>query len=1141
MRLRQGPLLASLCLGAALPLLWVAAWLSSRGNDLDTYQSQLLRLQQRLLYAEKENKKRSRDLSIALDEIKHAVARRNNLTTDHTDDMKWKALNLTRKLPTHLTNIYYYLPHLREYEDAIFPNVIFGQQRTGVSLVMGIPTVKREKQHYLMNTLHSLLYEVPEEQKKDCLIIIFVAEVDVEYVNSVAQSVKTNFPREIQSGVLEVISPPASYYPDLSNLKKTLGDSEDRVRWRSKQNLDYSFLMLYAQPKGTFYLQLEDDIIAKSDYIQSIKNFAAEQSQDWMILEFSQLGFIGKLFRSEDLPVVVEFFLMFYKDKPVDWLIDHLLWVKVCNPEKSAMDCENEKAKLRIRAKPSLFQHMGVHSSLAGKIQNLKDRDFGKYELHKAHSNPPAKVATSLRIYQQYSLEKVYEGKDFFWASAPLAGDYISFTFFNPVKIEKYFFRSGNVEHPSDKLFNTTVEALPADEMLRKELVDSGSKFNYPATKDGYLKIVLQITRMHFQWDWLCLGVLIISSAMAEIENEDTLDADVEVEDFDKQSQEADIDGDKSPLEVVYQTPKPTGEVYFTETFDGGLTGWVVSKSKKEDTDDDIAKYDGRWEVEELKENTVPGDRGLVLKSVAKHHAISAMLTKAFVFDDKPLVVQYEVNFQEGIDCGGAYIKLLSSSDDLNLEYFFDKTPYTIMFGPDKCGEVYKLHFIFRHKNPRTGEYDEKHAKRPDVDLKKFYLDKKTHLYTLVIKPDDTFEMLIDQSVVSQGSLLKDMVPPVNPSKVVDDPSDKKPDDWDERPKIPDPNAVKPDDWDEDEPAKIEDPDAVKPEGWLDDEPQYVPDPNAKKPKDWDEEMDGEWEAPQIPNPKCESAPGCGPWVRPLKNNSKYKGKWKAPMIDNPNYQGIWTPRKIPNPNYFEDLHPFKMTTISAIGLELWSMTSDIYFDNFIICSEKEVADRWAADGWGLKNLVASANKPGMFSQLLTAAEDHPWLWVLYILTLALPVGLGVLFCWPAKKTDEDIDFKKPDIFKRITKGEPKQEREEFEDDEIEEKENEDTAEEAVYRMPAEICPAAPREKSVVQQVELWHPRIKSSCVTPSKITEIYDEDEEEENEVADGSQEEGDRSNESGSEDEMKEADENTSSGSGVPKSVRKRRVRKD
>lgn len=28
------------------------------------------------------------------------------------------------------------------------------------------------------------------------------------------------------------------------------------IRWRTKQNLDYSFLMMYAQPRGTFYLQV---------------------------------------------------------------------------------------------------------------------------------------------------------------------------------------------------------------------------------------------------------------------------------------------------------------------------------------------------------------------------------------------------------------------------------------------------------------------------------------------------------------------------------------------------------------------------------------------------------------------------------------------------------------------------------------------------------------------------------------------------------------------------------------------------------------------------------------------------------------------------------------------------------------------
>uniref|UniRef100_H3DQ83 Calnexin n=2 Tax=Tetraodon nigroviridis TaxID=99883 RepID=H3DQ83_TETNG len=186
---------------------------------------------------------------------------------------------------------------------------------------------------------------------------------------------------------------------------------------------------------------------------------------------------------------------------------------------------------------------------------------------------------------------------------------------------------------------------------------------------------------------------------------------------------------------------------------------------------------------------------GLVLKSRAKHHAISTLLLRPFTFNTKPLIVQYEVSFQAGIDCGGAYVKLLSQTPDLDLDQFVDKTPYTIMFGPDKCGEEYKLHFIFRHKNPKTGEFEEKHAKKPDADLRSYYTDKKTHLYTLVLNPDNTFEVLVDQTVVNSGSLLSDMTPPVNPPAEIEDPEDQKPEDWDERPKIQDPAATKPEDW----------------------------------------------------------------------------------------------------------------------------------------------------------------------------------------------------------------------------------------------------------------------------------------------------------------------------------------------------------
>ena len=43
--------------------------------------------------------------------------------------------------------------------------------------------------------------------------------------------------------------------------------------------------------------------------------------------------------------------------------------------------------------------------------------------------------------------------------------------------------------------------------------------------------------------------------------------------------------------------------------------------------------------------------------------------------------------------------------------------------------------------------------------------------------------------MVNSGSLLEDMTPPVNPPEEIDDPTDSRPADWDEREKIQDPDA----------------------------------------------------------------------------------------------------------------------------------------------------------------------------------------------------------------------------------------------------------------------------------------------------------------------------------------------------------------
>jgi calreticulin len=141
------------------------------------------------------------------------------------------------------------------------------------------------------------------------------------------------------------------------------------------------------------------------------------------------------------------------------------------------------------------------------------------------------------------------------------------------------------------------------------------------------------------------------------------------------------------------------------------------------------------------------------------------------------------------------------------------------MFGPDICGSATRrTHVIFTYKG-------ENKLIEKDVRCE---TDQLSHLYTLHLKSDNTFDVLIDNKSVRSGSL-EDEFKLLEP-KEIEDPAQSKPDDWvDER--------------------RIPDPDDEKPEGY-DDVPAEIPDPEASKPEDWDNEDDGEWEAPMVKNPE---------------------------------------------------------------------------------------------------------------------------------------------------------------------------------------------------------------------------------------------------------------------------------------------------
>jgi len=252
-------------------------------------------------------------------------------------------------------------------------------------------------------------------------------------------------------------------------------------------------------------------------------------------------------------------------------------------------------------------------------------------------------------------------------------------------------------------------------------------------------------------------------------------------------------------------------------------------------------------------------------------------------------VIQYSVKHEQNIDCGGGYVKILPAG--LNQEDFNGDSPYNIMFGPDICGTTKRIHSIFNYNGKNHLIKKEPRAES----------DEFTHLYTLIVKPDQTYEILVDNKQVQSGTLLEDW--DFLPAKEILDPSVSKPSDWVNEKEIADPSAT-------------------KPEGW-DDIPAQIVDPNAVKPEDWDAELDGDWEAPLIDNPD-------------------FKGAWKAPKIANPDYKGEWVHPKVPNPEYKEDDDIYAYDSNKYIGIEIWQVKSGTIFDNFLVTDDVEAAKEWA-------------------------------------------------------------------------------------------------------------------------------------------------------------------------------------------------------
>jgi len=346
----------------------------------------------------------------------------------------------------------------------------------------------------------------------------------------------------------------------------------------------------------------------------------------------------------------------------------------------------------------------------------------------------------------------------------------------------------------------------------------------------------------------------------------------------------------KSSIILLAVLGTALAEVALDERFTDGITDkWVQSTHKGAEA----GKFE--WTAGKFY-GDADKDKGIQTSQDAKFYALSTEF-KPLSNQEKPLVVQFTVKHEQNIDCGGGYAKLFDCS--LDQTDMHGDSPYLIMFGPDICGPgTKKVHVIFNYKG-------QNHLVKKDIRCKD---DVFTHLYTLIVQPDGSYEVLIDNESAQKGSLEEDwdFLPP----KMIKDPEAKKPEDWDERAKIDDAEDTRPEDWEQ---------------------PEHIADPDATKPEDWDDEMDGEWEPPMIDNPD-------------------YKGEWKARQIDNPDYKGKWVHPEIDNPEYNADDAKAlgKFDEVCKIGFDLWQVKSGTIFDNILITDDVDEAKKIGDETWGV-------------------------------------------------------------------------------------------------------------------------------------------------------------------------------------------------
>ena len=284
-----------------------------------------------------------------------------------------------------------------------------------------------------------------KSEKQEVLFVIFATDSEEVLRQNVVATVGKWFGNELNSGVIQIIEAPKSLYPMFFKVPRLWNDKPERVRWRSKQCIDYAILFQYCSELGSFYLQLEDDISVDAGYLKIIKSFIEyNKNETWSVLEFGARGFIGMLYRASSLKRLSQFVKMYYWIWPVDMLF------------RQFNDFSLHGNPSYARLKKPLFRHVGAISTLENQSRILEDvaKMNRVKRLYKDADNPPAQITTTISShYGPAGIMETYRKTDkhgCFWGKDVKLEDSISVIFEKPMIISKVVIETGGNQAPED-------------------------------------------------------------------------------------------------------------------------------------------------------------------------------------------------------------------------------------------------------------------------------------------------------------------------------------------------------------------------------------------------------------------------------------------------------------------------------------------------------------------------------------------------------------------------------------------------------------------------------------------------------------------------------------------------------------------